>query len=53
MQEVIIIASKLKGSKDWQLSAFFNIKKVEKYETWNNSPYLDVKIFKVELPLDL
>ena len=53
MQEVIIIASKMKTSDVWQFSAFTDIKKVANFEVWNNKPTMDVKIFKIELPLDL
>jgi hypothetical protein len=52
MREVIIIASKMKSEDKWQLSAFFDIKKVAKFEPWNNNPAMDVKIFKIELPLN-
>ena len=45
MQEVIIIASKIKTSDVGQFSAFTDIKKVANYETWNNNPVMDVKNF--------
>ena len=50
MQEVIIIASKIKTSDVWQFSAFTDIKKVANYEVWNNNPVMDIKIFKIQLP---
>jgi hypothetical protein len=53
MKEVIIIASKMKIEDKWQFSAFTDIKKVAKFEPWNNNPQMDVKIFKVELPLEM
>ena len=53
MQEAIIIASKMKTGDVWQFSAFTDIKKAAKFEVWNNNPTMDVKICKIQLPLNL
>ncbi len=54
MLEVIIIATRLKNSKqDWQFHTITKPEKVEKFEQWNQGEFIECKIFKIELPLEV